>query len=44
MVYGFVNGQAEDQVGHEGHKYLSYFGTIFIFILSANLIGIIPAF
>ena len=44
MIYDFVNGQAEDQVGHEGHKYLPYFGTIFIFILSCNLIGLIPAF
>jgi F-type H+-transporting ATPase subunit a len=44
MVYDFVNSQAEDQVGHAAHKYLSYFGTIFIFILTANLIGIIPSF
>jgi F-type H+-transporting ATPase subunit a len=44
MVYDFVNSQAEDQVGHDGHKYIAYFGTIFIFILTCNLIGLIPAF
>jgi F-type H+-transporting ATPase subunit a len=44
MLYDFVHSQAEDQVGHESHKYLSYFGTIFIFILTCNLIGLIPAF
>src|SRR5712692_2534738 len=43
LIYEFINGQAEDQVGHDGHKYLAYFGTIFIFILSCNLIGLIPA-
>lgn len=42
MVYEFVNTQAEDQVGHGAHRFISYFGTIFIFILTANLIGIIP--
>jgi F-type H+-transporting ATPase subunit a len=34
-----------DEVGiHHGKKYIPYIGTIFIFILSMNLIGIIPAF
>ena len=34
-----------DEVGiHHGGKYIPYIGTIFIFILSLNLIGIIPAF
>jgi len=34
-----------DEVGiHHGEKYVPYIGTIFIFILSMNLIGIIPAF
>ncbi len=43
MIYDFVSSQAEDQVGHAGHKYLSFFGTIFIFILAGNLIGLIPS-
>ncbi len=44
MIHNFVGGEAESQVGHEGHKYVPYFATIFIFILTSNLIGIIPAF
>jgi len=44
MLYDFVRAQGEDQVGHESHRYLSYFGTIFIFILVCNMIGLIPAF
>jgi len=44
LIYEFVDGQAEDQVGHQGHKFVPYFGTIFIFILASNLIGLIPCF
>jgi F-type H+-transporting ATPase subunit a len=44
MFYDFIKGQAEDQVGHDAHHYLAFFGTIFIFILTANLIGLIPIF
>jgi len=44
LYYGFVRGQAESQMGHAASRYLSYFGTIFIFILICNLIGVIPAF
>jgi len=44
MLYEFVSGQAEDQIGHNGLRYLGYFGTIFLFILTANLIGLVPCF
>jgi F-type H+-transporting ATPase subunit a len=44
LIHEFVGGQADEQIGHGGQRYLSYFGTIFIFILFANLIGIIPGF
>jgi F-type H+-transporting ATPase subunit a len=44
LVYEFVNGQAEENVGHDGHRYVTYFGTIFIFVLFANLIGVVPGF
>lgn len=44
LIYDFVNGQSDEQVGHGAAKYLSFFGTIFIFILFCNLIGIIPGF
>jgi F-type H+-transporting ATPase subunit a len=44
MIYEFVKGQAEDQVGHEARHYLAFFGTLFLFILTGNLIGMIPCF
>src|SRR5579863_4312624 len=44
ITHDFLYGESEDQVGHDGPKYLGYFGTIFIFILVANLIGIVPGF
>jgi len=31
MLYGFVRGQAEDQVGPSAHRYLAFFGTLFVF-------------
>jgi F-type H+-transporting ATPase subunit a len=42
LVYDFLREQSDEQVGHDGHKYVAYFGTIFIFILFSNLIGVIP--
>jgi len=44
LIFEFVKGQADDQVAYHGERYVAYFGTIFLFILSANLIGIIPGF
>ena len=44
LIYDFLHEQAEEQVGHEGHHYLAFFGTIFIFILFCNLIGVVPGF
>ena len=42
VIYEFVSGQSGDVIGHGGEKFLSYFGSLFIFILICNLIGIIP--
>ena len=44
LVYEFVRDQAEDQVGHTAHRYLAFFGTIFIFIFTCNMVGLIPWF
>src|SRR5208283_900922 len=44
LFYEFVRGQSDAQIGHAGRRYLTYFGTIFIFILVSNLIGLIPIF
>jgi len=42
-VYGFLRGKSDDVVGHSGKKYLHFFGTVFLFILFCNLIGLIPS-
>jgi F-type H+-transporting ATPase subunit a len=42
LIYEFVHASAEEVVGHDGHKYLPFFATIFLFILFMNLIGLIP--
>ncbi len=44
LVYDFVHASSEEVVGHQGPRYLPFFGTIFIFILFCNLIGILPGF
>src|ERR1700733_4569962 len=44
LIEEFVRGQSEEMVGHDGPRYLGFFGTLFIFILFCNLIGIIPGF
>jgi F-type H+-transporting ATPase subunit a len=44
VVYQFVQGQAHESIDHGGARYVPFFGTIFIFILFMNLIGIIPGF
>jgi F-type H+-transporting ATPase subunit a len=43
-IYTFLRGEASDNIGHEGPKFLPFLGTLFIFILFSNLIGIIPGF
>ena len=44
VVYEFISAQAEEVVGHGSSKYMPFFGTIFLFILFMNLIGLIPGF
>jgi len=41
-IYKFVSGQASEAIDHHVNRYVPFFGTIFIFILFMNLIGIIP--
>jgi F-type H+-transporting ATPase subunit a len=40
----FVVGEADDQVGHDGHRHVTLFMALFLFILLGNLIGLIPGF
>lgn len=44
VIWDFLKTSAEDAGIHHPNKYLPFFGTLFIFILIANLIGVIPAF
>ena|SRR5665213_1821894 len=45
LIHGFVTETADDQVGHhESRHHVVIFETVFIFILVANLIGILPRF
>jgi F-type H+-transporting ATPase subunit a len=44
LVYQFLHGESREQVGHDGPHFIAYFGTIFLFILFMNLIGIVPGF
>src|SRR5580704_6858588 len=41
-IYKFVSGQASESIDHHVNRYVPFFGSIFIFILFLNLIGIIP--
>ena len=43
-IYNFISGQSEDSIGHGSAKYVPYFGTLFVFILFSNLMGVIPGF
>src|SRR5580704_1472753 len=43
-LYKFLSGQVHDAMEHGANKYLPFIGTLFIFILFMNLIGIIPGF
>jgi F-type H+-transporting ATPase subunit a len=42
VLHGFLKDQASQNVGDRGPHYLTMFGTLFIFILFSNLIGVIP--
>src|SRR2546426_853220 len=44
VIYDFLHGQSHEAVGHDGPRYIAFFGTIFIFILFSNLIGVVPGF
>jgi F-type H+-transporting ATPase subunit a len=44
VIYDFLHGQTHEVIGHDGPKYLVFTGTLFIFILFCNLIGVIPSF
>ena len=38
----FLKDQLEANVGHDGHKYIAIIGTFAIFIITCNLLGLVP--
>ena len=41
-VYEFVNGQGESIIDHDHARHMPFVGTIFLFVLLCNLIGLLP--
>ncbi len=42
LAYGFIYTMVEDVAGKEGVKYFPYIMTLFMFIVTANFLGLIP--
>lgn len=42
LAYGFVHKMVEDVTGKEGLKYFPYILTLFLFIVFANFLGLLP--
>lgn len=42
LVYEFIGGMLTDIVGREGRKYMPFVFSLFMFVLFANLLGMIP--
>src|SRR6185295_7291606 len=36
----FLNEQLDSNIGHDGHKYLGIVGTLAVFLMSCNLLGL----
>lgn len=44
MFNEFISGQGEEIIGHHSERYVPFLSSIFLFILFANLIGLVPGF
>lgn len=44
IVTEFISNLAESVIGHDAPKFVPFFASFFVFILGANLIGLIPGF
>jgi F-type H+-transporting ATPase subunit a len=42
MIYGLIYKMVEDVAGHDGARFFPYVMTLFLFILTSNLLGLIP--
>jgi F-type H+-transporting ATPase subunit a len=43
-VEGFIQGQSNEIIGHHSEGYTAFLTTMFLFILFANLLGVVPTF
>ena len=43
-VFGFVQGTAEEIIGHDGKRYTAMLTTLFIFVALCNLLSLVPIF
>ena len=42
MIHGFVGEQSESIIGHGYERFVTYLTALFLFILVANLMGLVP--
>lgn len=42
LIYGFIESTIQEVGVHHGERFVYYIGTVFIFILSMNMIGLVP--
>lgn len=44
VIFDGLNGYVDEIMGPHGHAYFTLIGTLFLFILTSNIIGLIPGF
>ncbi|TFG50120.1 MAG: F0F1 ATP synthase subunit A [Gemmatimonadales bacterium] len=44
VVVGFIRSQVRELAGEEGDTYVPFVGTLFVFIATSNLLGVVPGF
>lgn len=42
LAYSFIHDMVEDVIGHSGAKFFPYLFVLFLFIVTSNLLGLIP--
>lgn len=43
-LHGFIDDQGHEIIGHHHEPYTAFVATIFVFVLSCNLLGLVPGF
>jgi len=44
VIVGFIRSQVRELAGEEGDAYVPFVGTLFVFIATSNLLGVVPGF